>query len=104
MVKPMSDDELKRLQNEIQGTKVFETLHPTKPDDPAYQLLLDDHTSTPIEGLYRQTCFICRDPEFAQMGLPLCYPCVVCKGHVPADDSVCENGHENNPSMMDPEG
>lgn len=57
------------------------------------ELLLDEHTSKP--EVYESTCYICRDPEFAQMGLPLCKPCSVCssltekKGHVPADDSVC---------------
>lgn len=24
------------------------------------------------------------------MGLPLCYPCVKCGGHVAADDTVCD--------------
>jgi len=66
----------------------------TQMDDPAYFLLTDGHTSTPVEGLYRATCYICRDPEFAQMGLPLCYACHVCGGHVPADDTICENGHD----------
>lgn len=34
------------------------------------------------------------DPEFALMGLLLCYPCKVCKMHVPADNDVCYKGYE----------
>lgn len=71
----------------------------THPDDPAYALLMDDHTTTPVEGVYRSDCFICRDPEFAQMGLPLCNECPDCTrrndgkvaGHVPADDPICSD-------------
>ena len=63
-----------------------------KPSDPAYWMLSDGVTSTPT--VYRAGCYICDDPEFAQMGLPLCYPCVFCGAHVPADDTVCDNGHE----------
>lgn len=63
----------------------------TKPSDPAYSLLLDSHTSIPVPGLYRSHCYICRDPEFAQMGLPLCYACSACGGHVAADETVCED-------------
>jgi hypothetical protein len=62
-------------------------------DDPAIWMLFDEFSSTPIEGLYREHCYICTDPEF---GMPLCYPCNVCWGHAPADDSVCENGHNQN--------
>lgn len=62
---------------------------PLHPDDPAYWMLFDGHTTTPIADIYRDNCYICRDPEFAQMGLPLCYACSACKGHVPADDTIC---------------
>ena len=59
-------------------------------DDPAYFLLRDGKTSTPT--VYREGCYICEDPEFAQMGLPLCRPCEACKtGHVAADDEVCDD-------------
>lgn len=62
----------------------------TQPDDPAYSLLTDGNTSTPV--VYREGCYICEDPEFAQMGLPLCSLCVRCKtGHVPADDTYCDD-------------
>lgn len=56
-------------------------------------LMMDDFTSKP--EVYSSTCYICRDPEYAQMGFPLCRPCSACssltekKGHVPADDTVC---------------
>ena len=62
------------------------------PDDPAYWMLFDSYTSS--TEVYSDSCYICRDPEFAQMGLPLCRKCHYCVaegalGHVPADDSVC---------------
>ena len=72
----------------------------TQPTDPAYALLLNGHTSTP--EVFRIGCYICEDPEFAQMGLPLCQQCPFCKartsrqvfkeyGHVAADDSECDD-------------
>ena len=61
----------------------------TQPDDPAYMLLQDGFTSTPT--VYKRGCYICEDPEFAQMGLPLCKPCPRCGGHVAADDSQCDD-------------
>jgi len=63
-----------------------------KPSDPAYWMLSDGITSKPT--VYNEKCYICNDPEFAQMGLPLCYPCYLCGAHVPADDSICDNGHD----------
>ena len=57
-------------------------------DDPAYWMLRDGKVSTPT--VHRDGCYICEDPEFAQMGLPLCTACGGCGGHVPADDSVCD--------------
>lgn len=61
----------------------------TQPDDPAYVLLQDDFTSNP--AIYRKGCYICEDPEFAQMGLPLCRKCLKCGGHVAADDTICDD-------------
>ena len=63
----------------------------TQPSDPAHWMLSDGFTSTPV--VYNPDCYICNDPEYAQMGLPLCYKCLICGGHVPADDIVCDNGH-----------
>jgi hypothetical protein len=70
---------------------------PMRPDDPAYWMLFDEFTSTPAKGVYDPFCYICRDPEFAQMGLPLCRKCPKCSknpevednGHIPADDDRC---------------
>jgi len=67
------------------------TLTRTQPEDPAYALLLDDYTSTPNPDIYRDWCYICLDPEFAQMGLSLCKPCMACGGHVAADDTRCDD-------------
>lgn len=67
----------------------------TQPDDPAFALLQDDFTTKP--KVYRKGCYICEDPEFALMGLPLCRPCPKCQeegrgdGHVAADDTQCDD-------------
>lgn len=61
------------------------------PDDPAYWMLFDGFESTPV--VHNPDCYICNDPEFAQMGLPLCYKCFLCDAHVPADDNMCDAGH-----------
>lgn len=67
-----------------------------KPNDPAYWMLSDGHTSTP--EVHRDGCYICEDKEFAAMGLPLCKSCPACSakagepaGHVPADDENCDD-------------
>ncbi len=63
-----------------------------QPNDPAYHLLSDGVTSTPNLSIYRKNCYICTDPEFAQLGLPLCRACPECKtGHIAADDTACDN-------------
>lgn len=75
---------------------------PDDKGDPAYALLLDDFTSTPV--VFLAGCYICEDPEFAQMGLPLCRKCPECvrqgrgDGHIPADDTACSVcGYEDGP-------
>jgi hypothetical protein len=72
-------------------------------DDPAFWMLNDDFHSTPTS--FNPNCYICTDPEYAQMGLPLCYSCYECGAHVPADDCVCDNGHDqmsiDNPVFAD---
>lgn len=86
------------------GIEMYATapITPLPSNDPAAWMLDDDFTSTPVEGIYRASCYICRDPEFAQMGLPLCYPCPKCGGHVAADDTVCDDcGHDCNPADYD---
>lgn len=49
------------------------------------------HVSTPDPSVKRANCYICRDPDFAKMGLPLCTACRFCGGHVAADDSGCDD-------------
>jgi hypothetical protein len=44
--------------------------------------------------VYNDSCYICRDQDFAMMGLPLCTACPICGAHVPADDIICDNGHD----------
>ena len=71
---------------------------PMRKDDPAYWLLergLKDPSKRSTTTVYNPNCYICRDPEFALMGMPLCYPCKVCGAHVPADDTTCDNGHKD---------
>ena len=59
-------------------------------------LWLDGYTSTSTAE-HDPNCYICRDPDFARMGLPLCNKCDQCSkrgeplrpGHIPADDSTC---------------
>jgi hypothetical protein len=80
--------EFKRLPTEAGG---HVTVTVTQPEDPAYALLIDEFTSTPNPEIYKDDCYICRDREFAQMGLPLCYPCAACRGHVAADDTICDD-------------
>jgi hypothetical protein len=73
---------------------------PMKKNDPAYWMLDDGFESTPT--VHNTQCYICNDPEFAQMGLPLCYPCYDCGGHVPADDCICDNGHDQQMQQYHP--
>lgn len=71
----------------------------TQPEDPAMFLLKNPNIFSVKQNgvLDKDDCYICLDPEFAQMGLPLCYPCPRCEadetlthsGHVPADDTIC---------------
>lgn len=89
---------------------------PLKPGDPAMWMLQrgqneawavatgqiseDETTWITKTTVYNDRCYICRDPEFALMGLPLCKPCPVlvdgveCRAHTPADDVVCDEGHD----------
>lgn len=45
----------------------------------------------PVAGAYSPSCYICRDPSFKAMGLPLCRRCRFCGGHIAADDVVCDD-------------
>ena len=84
--------------------------NPLPLDDPAYFMLqrgIDEvEGRRPNTGwvtqthpeIYSESCYICRDPEFALMGLPVCKPCPVlidgqpCGAHWAADDAECDNG------------
>ena len=76
-------------------------LNATPSSDPANFLLTDGVTSSTT--VYNARCYICKDPEFAQMGLPLCYPCPTCGAHTPADDVECDNGHDAYPERYGPD-
>lgn len=71
---------------------------PLKKSDPCYWMLeegLADPSKRSKTDVYRAGCYICEDPEFSLMGLPLCYACPKCKGHVAADDTRCDGcGHD----------
>lgn len=64
-------------------------------------LFNDGYTSSPT-GPYRSDCYICRGPDFAKMGLPLCRACSKCEGHVAVDDTVCSDcGWDEYEEMME---
>lgn len=67
---------------------------PLSPTDPAYWMLekgIEDPSWRSKKTIHRDGCYICEDPEFSLMGLPLCQPCSHCAdGHVAADDDVCD--------------
>lgn len=71
-----------------------------KPNDPAYWMLFDEFETKLVT--HNKNCYICNDNEYARMGLPLCYECIICGAHVPADDIVCDNGHQQ-PTSPDEE-
>lgn len=62
-----------------------------KTTDPAYWMLDNPNIPRTPVTVYLEGCYICEDDEFARMGLPLCYPCTECSGHVAADDTVCDD-------------
>lgn len=67
---------------------------PMRPGDPCYWMLeegLADSSKRSTTTVHMDGCYICDDPEFSLMGLPLCYACSKCSGHVPADDTVCSD-------------
>ena len=67
---------------------------PLRKDDPCYWMLEQgrrDPSKRSRTTVRRDGCYICEDPEFSLMGLPLCYPCKECGGHVAADDVVCDD-------------
>jgi hypothetical protein len=77
------------------------TRGPDDPGDPAYWMLergMRDESWRSKPVVFKEGCYICEDPEFALMGLPLCRKCPQCEGHIPADDMVCDDcGYEEIP-------
>ncbi len=68
---------------------------PMAVNDPAYFLLeqgLKDPSKRSKPEVFKEGCYICEDPEFSLMGLPLCYPCKTCGSHIAADDDRCDKG------------
>ena len=68
--------------------------------DPCYFMLAegmhDEAKRSTQRGPKRAGCYICEDPEYALMGLPLCTACPKCGGHVAADDTCCDDcGHDS---------
>ena len=74
---------------------------PLKPDDPAYWMLKDEHVSIP--QIFRPDCYICTDPEFALIGVPLCRRCTFCDGHIAGDDTVCSDCGRDDREAFDKE-
>jgi hypothetical protein len=86
---------------------------PMKPNDPAFWMLqtgkrleAEGVTGDLVVGpdwlqekeVHRDGCYICEDPEFRLMGLPLCKACPQCSaegnnvlGHIAADDEECDD-------------
>ena len=58
-------------------------------DDPFGGLPIIPENERAEPGAHSDTCYICRDPSYAERGLPLCRACPACGGHVAADDNVC---------------
>ena len=77
-----------------------------KKSDPAYWMLeqgLNDPSKRSVQTApHRDSCYICEDPEFSLMGLPLCYACSACGGHVAADDTVCDDCHHDQMDDREP--
>ena len=58
---------------------------------PSEKLLFDNPNIKSEPTVYSSECYICNDPDFAQMGLPLCFSCSECGGHCAADDPACDD-------------
>jgi len=70
-------EEQERLDNLARGALAAGNASvAANPSDPAYFMLLDGHQSVPVVD--DDNCYICRDPEYAAMGMPLCSPCPQC--------------------------
>ena len=71
----------------------------------AEKWLFDDPDISSTPTIYREGCYICDDPDFSRMGLPLCFACRFCGGHVAADDDKCDDcGKYQDPDLGLPAG
>lgn len=88
---------MKKLSDETTTNHSTPRMH-QRPDDPAYQLL--DNVPVTQQVVWRPNCYICKDREYARMGMPLCKRCCACdaldkRGHIAADNDACDDcGHE----------
>lgn len=75
--------------------KIDDTLLPAEYSEAFGHLeLVPEHKRQRIT-IYRKDCYICNDPDYRLYGLPLCYQCPRCKGHIAADDTICDDcGYE----------
>lgn len=77
MQDPLSEDQQQILALLAEGAHAAGNASvAANPSDPAFFMLLDGHVTVPV--VHRDGCYICEDPEFAAMGLPLCSPCPDC--------------------------
>jgi hypothetical protein len=79
--------EIRKFQDAVAKSMGFEF----DPDDAFGGLPVLPKHERALPGALSDTCYICRDPDFAARGLPLCRACPACDGHVAADDSVCDD-------------
>ncbi len=63
----------------------------SNPWDPAFLLLLDGRHTVPV--VHQDGCYICGDPEYAIMGLPLCMPCPACARKMRPCAACSANGY-----------
>ena len=87
------------LMSEVYNGWVQGNYTPMPSDDSAQFLIDMPYHSTPT--IYSDSCYICNDPEFAMMGMPLCFACPECNGHIAADDPDCECGYSAYEDWLD---
>lgn len=93
----IENDNLREAVQDAWGSGKFTPM----PTDDFGQILIHSQESMSTPTVYRDGCYICEDPEYSMMGLPLCYKCPECSGHIPADDTLCDDcGYD----MMDSKG